>query len=68
MRNDRCEFINARSARKMIWSPLIAECQIVLQGLQTTSTLGVQKLVIEGDSLQVIDTLYEDLEDCPKRN
>lgn len=43
-----------RAKQRHLCSPLMAECESALLGLQMATTLGIKKLEVEGDSMKVI--------------
>lgn len=57
--------IIARTGRRDLCSLLQAKCEAALMGLRTTCAMGFKRVVIEGDSLEVINALNRGMKDCP---
>lgn len=57
--------LNIRAKQNSICSSLMVESKVTLLRLHTTISIGVTKLMVEGDSKVVIETMKESLEECP---
>lgn len=66
IRNFKGEMVVARTRRISRCSPLRIECEATLLALRTTSTLGIKHLILEGDSMEVINLMEGALEECPQ--
>lgn len=53
------------SKKKLLTFPLKVESESLLFGLKTASTMGIKHLEVEGDSLEVITAMKENLKECP---
>lgn len=66
IKNTKGEMITTRSNIRETKSPLQAESESALMGIRIANALGVKKIIIEGDSLVIIQALQEPLEECLK--
>lgn len=57
IRNRKGEFITTRIGRRGLCSPLLTECEAALLALRIAQGLGISRLTLEGDSMEVINSL-----------
>lgn len=57
--------ITERTGRRAYCSPLLVEVEAVLLRLRIASVLEIKKLAMEGDFIEVINSLKGNSEECP---
>lgn len=65
IRNAKGEMIIARAKRRSLCSPLRIECEATLLTLRMAHALEINKLILEGDSMKVINLMEGVLKECP---
>lgn len=65
IRDAKGTILIARTRRRELCSLLLTEYKATLMGLRTTNMLGIKNVVIEGNSMEVINALVRDMEECP---
>lgn len=65
IRNTKGEAITIRSKSRNICSPLQVESEAALLEIQTCIAIGAKRVIVEGDSKNVIEALKEPLEESP---
>lgn len=63
--NSKGECLSIRAKQRSFCSPLMIESEATLLGIHTAISMGVKKLVVEGDAKIVINAMKEPLEECP---
>lgn len=68
--NSKGDCLNIRAKQKSFCLPIMIESEAALSGIHMTISMGIKKLVIEGNAKIVINAMKEPLEECPneKRN
>lgn len=66
IRDAKGELVTARARSRHLCSPLMSESEVALLALRTAQALRITKLVVEEDSVEVINALKGALEECPR--